>query len=312
MALIDPRYIDCVVAIGVPNGKDVQWIGSGCILGHPDGGTSVQTGEPTYQLWLVSNRHVLLNRRFIVVGFNPESGKEAKNIACPMHHKGTEVVHYYSLSDPNPDRANVDLAVAPLRHQVLNDQGAKFSCFRTDIDAANLAKMAEIQLHEGDSVFVLGYPLALTTPEGNPRGIHYPLVRGGVVSRVRDLLDIGKGKFFIDTSNFPGNSGGPVILKPEIVSIQGSQAQVYPYLLGLVSAYMPHYTNVLALDSSQNVLRPLFFAQGGSVTFDENAGPALLTTENSGLAVVEPIDYAIDLIVNYPHKDIGYEYQNSK
>jgi hypothetical protein len=46
--------------------------------------------------------------------------------------------------------------------------------------------------------------------------------------------------FLIDALVFPGNSGGPVVLRPEIVSINGTPPQNRSYLIGMVVSYQPY------------------------------------------------------------------------
>src|SRR5207245_9381948 len=82
-------------------------------------------------------------------------------------------------------------------------------------------------------------------------------------------------EFLIDTAIFPGNSGGPMITKPEMVAIQGTKPLTRAWLIGLVASYVP-YIDVAV---SQQTKRP-------RITFEEN----------SGLAAVFPIDFVAEVI----------------
>jgi len=70
--------------------------------------------------------------------------------------------------------------------------------------------MVELGISEGDSVYVLGYPMDLQNPDW-----HHMIIRSGIIARMRDMLDGVNSNFLLDAPVFPGNSGGPVILKPD-------------------------------------------------------------------------------------------------
>src|ERR1019366_8874960 len=59
----------------------------------------------------------------------------------------------------------------------------------------------------------LGFPLQLVGGERN-----YVIVRHGTIARIGDMLAGTNKNFLVDTFIFPGNSGGPVILKPEMMA----------------------------------------------------------------------------------------------
>jgi hypothetical protein len=83
------------------------------------------------------------------------------------------------------------------------------------------------------------------------------------------MLDGASKNFIIDALVFPGNSGGPVVLKPDIAAIQGTRNQPAAYLIGVVVSFIP-YTELAV---SAQTHRP-------RVSFEEN----------SGLAEVLPVD----------------------
>src|SRR5208282_3835840 len=92
---------------------------------------------------------------------------------------------------------------------------------------------------------------------------NYAIVRPGAIARVSDLIQSAATVFLIDSHVFPGNSGGPVILEPSLLAIQGTKNNNTAYLIGMVSAYIP-YTDVAISPQTQ---RP-------RVTFEENSGLA--------------------------------------
>ena len=100
------------------------------------------------------------------------------------------------------------------------------------------------------------------------------IVRYGIVARIQDWYDGRSKDFLIDSSIYPGNSGGPVILKPVLSGASGVPRFTTPKVLGLVSAYLP-YRDV-AMSKQTGLIR-------------------LISEENSGLAKVVPMDAVIEL-----------------
>jgi hypothetical protein len=97
-------------------------------------------------------------------------------------------------------------------------------------------------------VYVLGFPLGLVE-EGKQ---NFVIVRSGTIARIRDALAEKRDSFLIDSFAFPGNSGGPVIALPEIVSIAGTKPHNAAYLIGMMRDYVP-YRDVAV---SQQTKRP--------------------------------------------------------
>jgi hypothetical protein len=89
------------------------------------------------------------------------------------------------------------------------------------------------------------------------------------------MLILKSDSFLIDSFVFPGNSGGPVILRPEFVSISGTPSQSKSYLIGMVAGYQP-YVDVAVSQQTQH--------------------QRIIFEENSGLATVLPTDYISDAI----------------
>jgi S1-C subfamily serine protease len=80
-----------------------------------------------------------------------------------------------------------------------------------------------------------------------------------------------QASFLIDANIFPGNSGGPVVTRPEISSIEGTKAIDKAALIGIVKSYLT-YKDVAV---SQQTGKP-------RVIFEENSGLALVETVDRG------------------------------
>lgn len=259
MALIPPIFLNTVVALGMSsqNGK-VNYSATGFIVGYPTGITG-DNGVMTYLLFLVTNRHVfqkfLESKAILRARFNRPVGTGSNVYNIDVTDAFSWAVH--------PDE-NIDVAVCRINHAQLQADGIEYTFFQEDIHALTLDQLLDIDTSEGDGVFVLGFPLGLVGEDRN-----YTIVRQGIIARVQDWLKGNSRTFLIDASIFPGNSGGPVLLKPEITSIQGTKATSKCSLIGMVSAYVP-YSEVAI--SEQTGRRRMVFE------------------ENSGLGIVVPYD----------------------
>jgi hypothetical protein len=257
MALIPPVFLDCVVAIGLEHKEsEAVWVASGFLYGDSIG--KAQDGRPGYQVYLVTNRHVLEGNAQIHLRFNPVEDQAARQYIIDILD-----------SDGKPkwmahQNHGIDLAIVPVNAQRLQAEGIRFSCFYSDRDCANTRKMTELGITEGDFVYVLGFPMGLIGGKRN-----FVIARGGIIARVRDTLAHFSDEFLIDTFIFPGNSGGPVISKPELLSIRGTKSQSAAYLIGVVTGYIPYKEVAISQQTRE---------------------PRVIFEENSGLAAVHPID----------------------
>ena len=274
MALIPPGFLNTVVALGVPSNNDgtMQYTATGFLYGYPSGAID-ENGGKRYWVYLVTNRHVLegisKQEAFLHARFNRPIGAKPKIYSLPL--KGTDGSVSW-IAHPNPD---ADVAVLSINVRLLEADGIEFEFFASDVSTFTLDQAREIEVSEGDGVFVLGFPLGEAGEERN-----YAVVRQGIVARVQDWVKGNAGTFLIDASIFPGNSGGPVLLKPEITSIVGTKRNNRCGLIGMVSSYLP-YREVAV---SQQTGRP-------RMIFEENSGLGVVVPHN---VIEEAIKIALD------------------
>lgn len=253
MALLPPDYFDCVAAIGTESDKVKRWVASAFFYGFP-----VDEPELGHRTFLVSNRHVFEGFEAVWVRINAEASEPAKEFRLPLSGKDGSPNWF---AHPNPE---VDVAVVPVHFENMHIRGARPKFFPGATQAIGKAEMRNIGTTEGDFVFILGFPLGLAGEERN-----FVIVRAGTIARVRDLLDGKANTFLLDASVFPGNSGGPVILKPEAMTIMGTKVSNMPYVIGIVQGYLPYEDVAVSTQTKR---------------------PRVIFQENSGLAVVHPID----------------------
>lgn len=272
MALIPPFFLDCVVAVGFPgpDGKP-RFAATGFLYGR----FIRQTGpdEKLYWVFLVTNRHVVQNRQLVHLRFNPQDDTPARVYDAPLLEKDGKPLWF---GHPDPD---VDVAILRINVRLLDEQKIRFGFFKSDESVLSKGRAVERGLSEGDGVFVLGFPLGAVGEHRN-----FVIVRQGVVARVRDALAGHTNEFLVDANIFPGNSGGPVVLRPEALAIQGTRSIPTALLLGVVAGYVPYKD--IAVSTQTNNVRVIF-------------------EENSGLAAVYPIDFVEQTIDTLPAEDIA-------
>lgn len=265
MGLIPPFFFDCVVALGTGPKAKPKWVASGFLYGH-----HIPTKEQPnrYRIFLVTNRHVIEGLRRVYVRFNPE--------------KVDEPARYYTLNLLGakkrrlwlsyPDK-KIDVAVIPINFQKLKKEAMQASYFLSNKHVADIKKLNDLGIIEGDFAYVLGFPMGLI---GSTRNT--VIARSGAIARIQDALAKSNSEYLIDAFVFPGNSGGPVVSKPEAFAITGTKSQNASYLIGIVKSYVPY--------------RDIAISQ-------QTGRPRVIFEENSGLAAVHPIDYVQEIIKNY-------------
>ena len=275
MALIPPMYLNSVVALGGPSDDgQILYNATGFLYGRPTGQIG-HDGRAFYWLFLVTNRHVFAGASergtTLQARFNRPTGANPLVITLQLQ----ETVGLNSwVMHPDPD---VDVAVLQLNASALNADGVEYFFFEADNHTLAHTQVRESGISEGDGIFVLGFPLGLTGDERN-----YVVVRQGIMARVQDWLNGNARTFLIDASIFPGNSGGPVLLKPEIASVTGTKSNDRCGLVGMVSSYLPYREVAVSAQTKR---------------------PRMIFEENSGLGIVVPYDVireTIEIAVNKP------------
>ena len=255
MALIPPGYLNAVVSLGT-TGESFRHVGTGFLYAHPL--PNVQ-GRTPYRPYLVTNQHVATNTITHVRFNDPEEGLMVMPIgdvttgAWTFHPKGA------------------DIAVVPFRIASPLLKGRDLLDLGMFIGDVGTTLGEDVQPVEGDGVFVIGFPLGLVGDSGN-----YPIVRYGVIARIQDWIRRHQETFLIDAPAFPGNSGGPVVLKPERASIGQTKSITHCLLVGVIS----------------NQLR------SREVAVSEHTGePRVVFQEDTGLAEVVPVEMVQEAII---------------
>jgi len=262
MSAIPNFFKNAVVALGVRPmaNKDAQWIGTGFIVGKKD------PNDPrgTY-LYLVTNRHVVINYKSMTVCVNKADGTGVLHLS----------VNIYDLNGKpccsmHPQR-DVDVVAMELNASVLVNAKGQINWFDIDDHALTLAKMKQSGVDEGCLVYALGFPMGIV----NQR-IKAPFLRLGCISRIEDAFrGIGDSSYYVDAQTFPGNSGGPVVNRPANFTINGTPSNSSSNLIGILSSYLP-YREPLASRQTNEVM--------------------MVHRENSGLTKVFPVERIVEVV----------------
>jgi len=270
MALVPQMYLNAVVAIGEPvPGEDPRWMATGFLYGHL---TDTTVQPPLYRVYLVTNRHVASPARPLVARFNPEGNGPAQTLDVAP----ADVANGIDLWTFHPDN-DIDVAVIPINVGVLAQSGLRHNFFENDDHVQTVAELQSGGISPGDGIFLLGFPGSTDV------GVRSDVtVRGGCIARVEDIYNGLSKTFLIDSNNFPGNSGGPVITKIETTTLLGTQNVTQSRLIGVVASYVAYQDVAVS-------------AQTGR--------PRVVFEENTGLAHVFPVD-AIQEAVDINVRDV--------
>lgn len=247
--------MNAVVALGIelPD-KSKHWIGTGFIVGRKE-----KDNRNLSTHYIITNKHVVKNASTIFVRFNAVEGDFVKDYAVNLVDKTGNPTY---SPHPNKDTDVIALQIVP--KTLINDKSI-WGSFDLEDHSLTLEQMKSTGVEEGSLVYALGFPL------GQVDVIKTPICRLGCISRVMDAFIRKKEKptFLVDAQVFPGNSGGPIISRPEQLSIEGTPTNGSANLIGILSEYIPYQ-------------EPLYSRQTGKLR--------MMQEENSGLTVVHPVD----------------------
>ena len=186
MGLIPPFYFDCVVAIGIDDSEGKRkWVASGFLYGdylHTKGETS------SYMVFLVTNRHVFEGLGKVFIRLNPQKpAQPARDYPISLLDKNGQPLW---LSHPDNE---IDVAVVPIRIRKLEEHAMQVKYFCSDRHVADIQKLIDLGIIEGDFAYALGFPMGLV---GSMRNT--VIARSGTIARIRDALTKSNNEYLID------------------------------------------------------------------------------------------------------------------
>jgi len=226
--------------------------------------------KSTYRIFLVTNRHVFEGLDELWIRFDKKESAGTARFPLRLSENGEN--KWLAHKDQE-----VDLAMVTINANFLNENGIDWTFFNEE-RFAYPEQFSKIGIELGDEIFLAGFPMGISGDIQN-----YAIVRKGSIARVdSEIIKVNKS-FLIDAFVFPGNSGGPVLLKPEISSLENTKAVNSVYVLGVVSGYKVYK-------------EPLFSHQSNPPEI------AAISIENSGLASVVPMNFTKDIYQDFIEK----------
>jgi len=258
MALLNVNFLKSLVAIGIEEKNRFTCLASGFLVGFI-AKNSKDPSKRQYWIFLVTNSHVFKEKQFVDLRFNTKNG-------------GLKIFRqdlFFSNNEPRwlaHKSKRVDIALLNVSPAILEQHSIDYIFLAEEIFAHH-RNFKKIGIEIGDAVYILGFPLGIS---GNIQ--NFGCVKWGIISRAdREIVRETKS-FLVDSSIFPGNSGGPVIYRPTITRLDDTSAVGQPYLLGVVSGYLPYKESLY----THQTIPPSVVS---------------LSRENSGLSFVVPIDF---------------------
>ena len=256
MAIIPSFFMNAVVALGIelPN-KNKHWIGTGFIVGRKE-----KDNPKLSTHYIITNKHVIKNQSKIYVRFNSTGGSLVKDYTVDLFDKDGTPVYSAHKDD------KTDIIAIQIRLKTLIDDKSIWGSFDLEDHALTLEQMKSTGVEEGTLIYALGFPMNIV------EDIKAPVCRLGCISRVYDaflLAKKGNPIYLVDAQTFPGNSGGPIVNRPEQASITGTAHNDSANLIGILSSYIPYRDTLISQQTGE---------------------ARMIQTENSGLTIVHPVD----------------------
>lgn len=164
---------------------------------------------------------------------------------------------------------SIDIAVLPLNAQFIKENNLEFPNFDIDEQAMSSSELLDNGVDEGSLVHMLGFPMGLVEESG------LPICRLGCVARISMNQISLNHNILVDIQNFPGNSGSPIIYRPELSFIKGTKNLKKSVLMGVIHSYIPYEEHLISTQTKQIVEK---------------------RQENSGIALMHPVEYIRDII----------------
>lgn len=268
MAIIPSIYKNAVVSIGCRNSNgSVNWIGTGFFVVR-------EVDENSAIPFLVSNKHVFNGTRSIVIRMKEQGIDNWKETDADLFDAASNPIF---SAHPTPE---IDIAVLPLSGDYIATNKLEFPAFDIDKNALTSVQLRDNGVEEGSTIYMLGFPMGLV-----PKLSSHPICRLGCIARISEDQIQEQKNILIDIQNFPGNSGSPIINRPEVFSIEGTKSLNQSVLVGIIHSYIPYTERLISTQTNEIVE---------------------IRRENSGLAYAHPVEFireVIDLIYKKPTQD---------
>lgn len=259
MAIIPIQYKNAVVSIGIKNqDKDpTRWIGTGFFVVR-------KIDESNIYSFLITNKHVIKGSESIFMRMKEKDKDNWIEATAELFDKDKNAKF---IAHPKDE---IDIAVLPLDGEFITNNNLEFPAFDIDENAMTSAELRENGVDDGSTIYMLGFPLGMV-----PKLSTHPICRLGCIARISEDQINEQNNILIDIQNFPGNSGSPIINRPEIISIKGTKALDKSVLVGIIHSYIPYKDTLISSQTNKVVEYRM---------------------ENSGLAYAHPVEFIREVI----------------
>lgn len=213
--------------------------------------------------FLISNRHIVEGKAQITICMKQQGSDVLRLADIDLLITGTPVFSVH----PDP---KIDVAVIRLDPGFIISNQLEFPSFDIDDNAMTMSELRANGVDDGSLVHMLGFPLGLVNVNSK-----LPICRLGCIARMSEAQVKESGSFLVDIQNFPGNSGSPVILRPDACAIQGTSNLMMSVLIGIIHSYIPYEDSLISGQTNRVVE---------------------VRSENSGIANAHPVDYIREII----------------
>lgn len=257
MSIIPQHFLNAVVPVGIRTRTSITWVGTGFFVSRKT------DNDGNIRPFLVTNKHVVKGQKNIVIRMKRKQDSELKDIDAPLENVTGAI---YKLHKDT----SIDVAVIPLNGKFIVDNNLDFPAFDIDSNAMTSSELRENGVDEGSLVHMLGFPMRLVNANSM-----LPICRLGCVARMSEEQIKEQHSFLVDIQNFPGNSGSPIILRPDLMSIVGTKNLINCVLMGIIHSYIPYKETLINAQTQE---------------------PVEIRSENSGLANAHPVEYIREII----------------
>lgn len=258
MAIIPRVYLNSVVSIGVRyDAKNIHWFGTGFFVGR-----EVSKGKTVP--FLITNKHVFKDKNSVVIRMQKKGCEDLEEVDILLLNEDKSPRYVLHNMD------DIDIAVLRINAKFIIDNKLDFPYIDIDHNAMTSSELRGNGAEEGSIVYMLGFPMGLVNISSN-----LPISRMGCISRMSENQIKEQHNILVDIQNFPGNSGSPIITRPEFVSVGGSPSLDKCVLVGIVHSYIPYQESLINSQTNKIVE---------------------IRSENSGIANVHPVEYIREVI----------------
>jgi hypothetical protein len=202
--------------------------------------------KPFYRIFLVTNKHNIIGGEKLIICFNKKDWwwVNEEEIDIPEQNR----IYYANEQDIN-NPLYTDIIMLHIDFNYIKNTWYETyfiidDCMITDRDTF------ENELNAWHEIYLLWFPLWMTWLSS-----HCPIARQWIIARNdKELLD--KREIYLDVNNFPWNSWGPIILKPESVALEWKEPMLESKLIWVIKSYSPYAKTYY--DISTNPPTPTF------------------------------------------------------